>query len=79
MNLILNALYWYLFMTGNKGFIKDHNYNKNKIYHKYYDNYNKNHYSITINNSNEIVNIIDSCKDVFIRIWNFHTGKLINK
>ena len=55
-------------MTGNKGFIKDHNYNKNKIYHKYYDNYNKNHYSITINNSNEIVNIIDSCKDVFIRI-----------
>ena len=74
-----NQLSTVFIMTGNKGFIKAHDYNKNKIYHKYYDNYNKNHYSITINNSNEIVKIIDSCMDGFIRIWNFHTGKLINK
>ena len=66
-------------ITGNKGFIKSYDYDENKIYHKYCDNDNKHHDSVVINNKEDIIKLIDSCKDGIIRIWNFHSGLLINK
>jgi WD40 repeat protein len=66
-------------ITGNKGFIKSYDYDENKIYHKYCDNDNKHHDSVVINNKEDIIKLIDSCKDGVIRIWNFHSGLLINK
>ena len=56
-------------------------YNENKIYHKYKDNNNNNNFSynsIIINNKEEIIKLIMSnFKE--IRIWNFHSGELLNK
>ena len=53
----------------------------NKIIHKYYDKENggKEHHSIIINRNEGITQLIESCDDRFIRIWNFHLRKLIKK
>ena len=66
-------------ITGNKGAVRTYNYNNNKIYHKYYDNNNKNHYYIIIYHSKDnIIELIESSTDGNIRIWNFHSGVLLN-
>ena len=67
-------------ITGNEGYVKSYNYEKNKIYYKYYDNNNlEPHSSIVINEKKDIVELIESCFDGIIRIWNFHSGELLNK
>ena len=50
-----------------------------KLYHKYNDNGKGYHFSIKINNSEPFIKLIESCEDGNIRIWNFHSGKLLNK
>ena len=66
-------------ITGNKGAIRSYNYNSNKIYHKYYDNNNKNHYNIIIYQSKDkLIELIESSSDGNIRIWDFHSGVLLN-
>ena len=64
-------------LTGNHGYIKSYDYNLNKVYHKYCDNDNNSHLSVKVQNTHEITNIIESCNDGNIRIWNFHTGLLL--
>ena len=66
-------------LTGNNGYIKSYDYNKNELYRKYYDNDNGDHNSLIIKNDDDIIKIIESCYDGNIRIWNFHTGLLLNK
>ena len=66
-------------ITGNFGYIKSYDYIENKIYHKYNANDNRSHNSIIINNYEEIIKLIESSIDGTIRIWNFHSGNLINK
>lgn len=66
-------------ITGNNGYIKSYDYNENQEYHKYNDNDNKRHCSIVIHNKENIIKIIESSFDGNIRIWNFHSGELLNK
>ena len=66
-------------IAGNRGNIKSYDYNKNEIYHTYFDNDKNEHRSIIINSSEEIIKLIEASLDQNIRIWNFHTGELINK
>ena len=68
-------------LTGNTGFVKSYDYNKNIVYHTYKDNDNafQNHYSLRIKNENNLIKLIESSEDGNIRIWNFHTGELLNK
>ena len=70
-------------ITGNKGFVKSYDYYSNNLYHKYYDNdLNKTHDSAIVNvnkENNEIINLVDSCQNGFIGIWNFHLGILLHK
>ena len=66
-------------IVGNGGYIKSYDYNKNKIYHKYYDNSNKAHISLIIKDNDEIVKLIESCNDGNIRIWDFHNCLLLSK
>ena len=70
-------------LTGNRGYVQSYDYNSNNIYHKYEDNDNTNdiqsHCSLIINDREEIIKLIESCYDGNIRIWNFHSGELINK
>ena len=70
-------------ITGNFGYIKSFDYSKNELYHKYDDNKCDNndrfHCSIIIKNNERKIKLIESSGDGFIRIWNFHSGILLNK
>ena len=68
-------------ITGHNGYVKSYNFNENKLYYKYCDEYNDftNHFSIIINDNNNLVKIIESSFEGIIRIWDFHSGKLIKK
>ena len=66
-------------VTGNKNYLKSFEYDKNILYHKYYECYNGAHFSFLIDDKKEIIKLIDSCEDGNIRIWNFDTGILLNK
>ena len=68
-------------IIGSNGLIKSYDYSNDKIYHKYNDNSKNRHCSIIIknNDSDKIIKLIDSCFDGNIRIWDFHSGKLLNK
>ena len=70
----------YFIVTGNINFSQSYDFEKDDIYHKYYDNNNKyKNFSIIIKNYEGIIRLIQSCTDGFIRIFNFHAGLLINK
>ena len=66
-------------ITGNKGYNTSYDYEENDIYIKYYDNDDEIHNSIIINDKEEIIKLIESSEDGYIRIWNFHSGELIKK
>jgi len=77
---ILNKNY---IITGNFGYIKSFDYSKNELYHIYDDNKCNNndkfHCSIIIKNNERKIKLIESSGDGFIRIWNFHSGLLLDK
>jgi hypothetical protein len=66
-------------LTGNNCFVKSYNYNENKVYHKYFDEKYYDHTCIIINNFEGIIKLIESSGNGYIRIWNFHSGELLNK
>ena len=68
-------------ITGNNDCVYSYDYNKNKLYHKYFDNVNANHRNLIVykNKKENIVKIIESCDDGNTRIRNFHTCFLLNK
>ena len=68
-------------ITGNKGSIKSYDYYHNKLYQNYSDNDNKNHLCVIVkeNKYEKIIKIFDSCYDGNIRIWDFHSGQLLQK
>jgi len=66
-------------LTGNENYVKSLNYNKNEIYHIYNDKSKSFHRSIVINNKEQVIKLIESSDNGIIRIWNFHTGLLLNK
>ena len=71
-----NNLSKYYIITGNAGFSQSYDYDKNKIYRKYNNN---SVFSFLVNNDNGIIKLITSCSDGNIRIFNFHSGLLLNK
>ena len=69
----------YYIITGNSNYSKSYEYNENNLYHKYID---KSEYlikSIIIKNNKGIIKLLESSKDGIIRIFNFHSGLLLNK
>jgi len=66
-------------LTGNCNYVKSYDYDTNKLYRKYTDKENGNHYSIVIKEDKCIEKLISSCLDGFIRIWDFHTTSYLNK
>ena len=70
----------YYILTGNIGYVKSYDYSENKLYYKYYDPGNiKGHDSIIIDDNKEMIKLIESGGDGFIRIWKFHNGLLLSK
>ena len=66
-------------ITGNFNYIKSYDYKENNLFKKYSDDESGIHISIKILEENHLVSLIESCSYGFIRIWNFHSGALINK
>ena len=65
-------------ITGNEKFIRSYNYEKNILYHKYYDNNINLHYNIVVFEKKGITKMIE-IDGTAVRIWNFHSGQLIQK
>ena len=67
-------------LTANKNYIKSYDYEENKLYHKYYDEGNEDiHLNILLSEKDNIIELIESCYDGYLRIWNFNSGDLLNK
>ena len=69
-------------ITGNKGYSQSYDYNENKKYFKYNDeDYQESyfHMSIIIDDTEKMKKMIESSCRGIIRIWDFHSAKLLNK
>ena len=66
-------------ITGNLGYVKSYDFKKRELYHKYSDKDSGTHLSVLINDNDNLLKLIESCFDGKIRIWNFHTGKLLTE
>ena len=67
-------------IAGNEGYTKSYDYSTNTLYFMYVDidSYGENR-SMIINKYEGITELIESNMDGKIRIWNFHSGELLNK
>ena len=67
-------------ITGNFNYIKSYDYTSNTIYHKYFDIKNDLfHTDIMIISDENIIKLIETCRDGYIRIWDFHSGLLLKR
>ena len=65
-------------ITGNKH-VRAYDFNENKLFKVYDDDDYECHCSIIIFDKEEITKLIESSADGNIRIWNFHSGELLDK
>ena len=66
-------------ITGNASYPRSYDYSNSKLYHKYSDDNNKGQYYMTFYDKDDILKLIESSSDAYIRIWDFHSGKLLSK
>ena len=66
-------------ITGNIGFSRSYNYNKNIEYHTYKEKNIKFILRSIIREKEDQIDLIDLSQDGNIRIWNFHTADLLQK
>ena len=73
----------YFIVTGNELGVISYDIEDNKIYNKYLekcdDIFLNDHNSFVVTKDINITKIIESCEDGCIRIWDFHSSKLLNK
>ena len=70
----------YYIITGNTGYVKSYDFFNKKLFMKYYDKNNKSdHLCVVIKKIDDIIKLIESCADNYIRIWKFHTAELLGK
>ena len=67
-------------IAGYSNKIKSYDYTTNKIYQTYFNSYRTfNFYDIIINNDNDLIKLITSSGDSYIRIWDFDSAKILSK
>ena len=66
-------------ITGHYNYIISYDYNNGKQYRQYKDGKSLQHSSAIIYEKNAEVKLIESCWDGYVRIWNFDSGKLLQK
>ena len=66
-------------ITGNKDYVKSYDFDDNQLYFKYQENGNGFHYDIILKDNENIIKLLESCYDGFVRIWDFHSNLLLNK
>lgn len=69
-------------ITGNINFVNSYDYENNKLYHKYNSNYYNvfgEHANCVIYDNENKIKMIESCNNaIYILIWDFHEGILLN-
>ena len=66
-------------IAGSYKSLKSYDYNENKLYHNYFDDdKDKIKTNAIINDNEEIIKLI-ACNSHNIRVWNFHSGILLNE
>ena len=72
--------YIYYIITCNSNYVKSYDFNNNRLYRRYYEYSNNNiHLNSNVYIDNNIIKLIESCEDGYIRIWNFHSGSILNR
>ena len=66
-------------ITGSENCLRAFNYSKNELYQKYFENNNGAHICIVMLKNKKQLNLIESCDDGNIRIWDFHSANLLKK
>ena len=66
-------------LIGNHGNVKSYDLKKDQLYYEYCDSEKKFDHSSVVINYKEIIELIESSDDGYIRIWNFHFGKILKK
>ena len=66
-------------IISNHEYVKSYDYSNSALYHKYNDNIKRLHFSLIIKKYEEVIKIIESCYDDNLRIWNFHSGELLQR
>ena len=66
-------------ITCNMNYLKSYDYEKNKIYKKYYDRDDGAHCTFIIYKNENDINLMESSNSGIVRIWNFHTAELLKK
>ena len=66
-------------LAGFSRYIRSYDFEKNSIYKTYKDKYNPFHRNVIINDYDEVVKLIESSSDGYVRIWDFHKGDLIKR
>ena len=66
-------------IIGNDECPYSYDFNKDKIYHKYYLDYNVIHRNVIVYEYDSIVKLIACCDNGLIKIWNFHNNILLDK
>ena len=66
-------------ITGTRSCIKTYDYDEKKQYREYCDKTFSYHISIVTFKDENIVKMVESSNDGFIRIWNFHSGQMLKK
>ena len=73
----------YFIVTGIEKGVISYNYTYNKLYHIYIEGYDdiflNDHDCVFIIHDKGITKMFESCEDGCIRIWDFHSAKLLNK
>ena len=69
----------YYIITGNECCVESYDYYKGELYHSYNDFSYYYHNSLLVKNDEQRIKLIESCNDGIIRIWDFHSGLLLNK
>ena len=65
-------------ITGNDDSVISYDVDFGEIYHRYKDNGIRIHPEVIIKKNEEIIKLIESSDDGSVRIWNFHSGLLLN-
>ncbi len=66
-------------IAGNSRNVKSFDFEENKTYKVFSDSTKNSHCSAIIDDREEIIKLIESSFDGKVRIWNFHTGELLNR
>ena len=72
-------IYKKFIIAGFEKYIRAYDFEKNSIYKIYKDKYKPFHRNVIINDYDEVIKLIESASDGYVRIWDFHKGNLIKR